>query len=643
MGDERGSAQPLRVSGALRLALPACAWYPEAVTLDDAPLTLSLAMLAGVAAQGVARHARVPGIVILLVLGVALGPDGVALVRPHVLGAGLPAFVGFAVAIILFEGALNVRIDALRRRARSIRRLVTLGAVITGTLATLAAALIMPWDWRLAVLFGTLVIVTGPTVVNPLVRRLRLAPHLTDILVAEGIFVDAVGATIAVVALEVVLADSNRAAAGEAITIVVRFGAGALIGAAAGLLLVGLLRVRRLVPHGLENVLALAVAVAAFHVSDAVVSESGLTAAIVAGLLVGNLPVRRLSQIAEFKEQLTELLVATLFVLLVADVRMSDVAALGWRGVAVVAVLLAVVRPATVFASTRGSTLTRSEKLCLAWIAPRGIVAAAVASLFATELGHAGFTGGAQLRALVFVVIATTVTLQGLTAGLVADRLGVRLPPRSGALILGANALAVLVARVLTDLGMRVVLVEARDELCAAARADGFEVVTGDGLTLEALAQARIDDVAWCLGMTPNEHVNFLFARLVADELRGPQLAILLERHDRGVTVPMADAHDVAVLATAETNVLRWLDLARRGDLEVQRWRFVGPDGAHAFADLDADQVLPIAVRRGDQVSPVTARTSPRTGDELALGVARDRRDAATAWLHARGWQPQPA
>ncbi|MEZ4365146.1 MAG: sodium:proton antiporter [Kofleriaceae bacterium] len=609
------------------------------MNFDHAPLAVALAMLAGVVAQAAARHARIPGIVILLVLGVALGPDGANWVRPQVLGAGLPAFVGFAVAIILFEGALNIRFAALRHRAVSIRRLVTVGALVTGTLATLFAGLLMPWSWPLAALFGTLVIVTGPTVVNPLVRRLRLAPHLADILVAEGIFIDAVGATVAVVTLEVVVAQTNSAAAGQAFTIFLRFGAGALVGGVAGLILVGLLRVRRLVPHGLENVLALAMAVASYQISDATVSESGLTAAIVAGLIVGNVPIRRLSQIAEFKEQLTDLLVATLFVLLAANVRLDDVAALGWRGAAVVAALMFVVRPATVFASTRGSTMTRNEKLCLSWIAPRGIVAAAVASLFATELTHAGIPGGTELRAMVFVVIASTVTIQGLSAGFVADRLGVRLPERSGVLVLGGNVLARFVARAFKSLGERVVLVESRRELADAARADGFDVVHGDGLTQQALLEARIDSTAWGLGMTPNEHVNLLFARLVAEELRGPKLAILLESHDHGVTAQMADAHDVSVLFAGETNVLGWLDGVRRGAVESQRWRLEDAEGTGAFADFPLGEILPIALIRGREVQPITRAPTPRAGDELMIGVSSERLDGATAWMHAHGWR----
>jgi len=610
------------------------------MSFDHPPLTMALAMLVGVIAQGVARHARIPGIVILLMLGVALGPDGANYVRPQILGQGLPAFVGFAVAIILFEGALNIRIGALRKQAVSIRRLVTRGAFVTGVLATGISWLLMGWNWRLALLFGTLVMVTGPTVVNPLVRRLRLKPHLGEILLAEGIFVDAVGATIAVATLEVVLAESKRAAAGEALSIFLRFGAGALIGVAAGLLLAGLLKVRRLVPAGLENVLALAFAVAAFQVGDALVSESGLTAAIVAGLVVGNLPLPRLSHIAEFEEQLTDLLIATLFVLLAADVRMADVAALGWPGFTVVALLMLVVRPASVFASTYKSELTRADKLCLSWIAPRGIVAAAVASLFAREVTAAGLPGGSELRALVFVVIAATVTIQGLTAGLVARALGVRLPARKGTLILGANPLACVIAQTLASLGRRVHLIEARGDLCEAARAQGLEVVQGDGMNHQDLREARIDEVDSCIGMTPNEHVNFLFARLVTTEFRGPALYIMLERHDRGVTARMADEHDISVLFSGESNVRGWLERAGASTLELERWRFEGSRSQGALEGLPLDEVLPIALLRGSEVLLVDQRSAPRKGDELLLGVgpSADGRARASALLAVRKW-----
>ncbi len=609
--------------------------------LDHAPLTLALAMLIGVLAQAAARHARVPGIVFLLALGVGLGPDGVDLIRPHLLGGALPAFIGFAVAIILFEGALNIRVASLRAQGLAIRRLITVGALVTAVLATLVAGLIMPWDWRMAILFGTLVIVTGPTVVNPLVRRLRLAPHLSEILLAEGILIDAVGATVAVVALEVVIAESTRAAAGEALSIFLRFGAGALVGGVVGLGLAGLLRVRGLVPAGLENVLALAAAVATFQIGDAIVPESGLTAVITAGLLLGNLPVRRLGHIAEFKEQLTDLLVATLFVLLAADVRMADVEALGARGALVVVLLMLVVRPATVFASTYGTGLTTRDKLCLSWIGPRGIVAAAVASLFAGELARAGIAGGAELRGLVFVVIATTVTVQGLSAGLVARLLGVRQAARRGAVILGANPLARVVARVLRDLGQPAVMIETRAEICAAARADGHDVIQGDGLNAETVFAAGVDSAAWCLGITPNEQVNFLFARRVREEHRVPAAAILLERHDQGVTVAMAEHHDLDVLFRAETNVLDWIDLARQGAIAIERWRLHDPPTA-TVDEISSEDALPLLRIRGDEVEPCTSRTNPRTGDHVVWAIHRPQRDGFATLLASRGWTLVP-
>jgi len=613
------------------------------MSFEHGTLTLALAMLAGVIAQGAARHLRVPGIVVLLVLGVVLGPDGVDIVRPLTLGSALPAFVGFAASIILFEGALHVRVASLTHQAGPIRWLVTVGALVTGVLATLLALLLMPWGFPLSVLFGSLVMVTGPTVVNPIVRRLRLEPHLAKILIAEGIFVDAFGATIAVVVLEIVLAETDSAAAGEALTVFTRFGVGALVGGAAGLGLVGLLRVRRLVPAGLENVLALGVAVASFQIGDAIVQESGLTAAIVAGLVVGNLPTRRLHKIAEFKEQLTDLLVATLFVLLSANVRMSDVVALGWGGIGVVAALLFVIRPIAVFASTARSDLTTADKLTLSWIAPRGIVAAAVASLFAAKLGEAGIAGGNELRALVFVVIASSVTLQGLSAGVVTQWLGVRRPARGGALVLGANALACAFARVLGSLGERVLLIESNDTLVARAHRQGLDVIQGDGLAAATFAEAGVEGMKWCIGMTSNEHINFNFARLIHEDYRGPHVGVMLERHDQGVTPEMADQHDLAVLLAGETNILLWLDQARRKGTEVQRWTLEAPTELAPLAELSEDCVLPLVLVRGEEIHLVTPLSSPRAGDELHALIIVAARDAARTWLGARGWVPVAA
>ncbi|MBK9033680.1 MAG: cation:proton antiporter [Myxococcales bacterium] len=618
------------------------------IELDHPALTLALAMVAGVLAQVAARHLRLPGIVVLLGLGVALGPDAADVIRPHLLGEGLSVLVGFAIAIILFEGGLNLRVPVLRAQALPIRRLVTVGALVTAVLAAVATRVVMGWDWRLSILFATLVIVTGPTVVTPLVRRLRLMPHLAAILVAEGIFIDAVGATIAVVALEVAVAPSRSDAALGGLSIFLRFGGGALVGLAGGALLVLALRVRHLVPHGLENILALAVAVTTFHVSNALIEESGITAAIVAGLVVGNVGFKRLSTVAEFKEQLTDLLVATLFVLLAADVRLADVRALGAHGLAVVALLIFVVRPACVFASTYRTDLTVREKVYLSWVAPRGIVAAAVASLFAGELAHAHLAGGTAMRALVFLVIATTVTLQGLTAGLVAERLGLRLPPRNGFVILGANPLARLVAGVLVRAGARVTLIDANSDSCAAARDQGIDVVQGDALATATQIAAGVESASYAVGLTSNEHINYLFGRRIDRELRGPELLIALERHDRGITMAVAEHDDIDVLFGAEADLLIWLDRVRRGEVVVNRLALsaVGPADA-SLAGWPIDAALPIARVRGAEIVLMTRRTDLRVGDHLMVAATTATAPAATAWLDSRGWRaaaaPTPA
>ncbi len=615
------------------------------LSFDNGPLTFALAMVVGVLAQGIARHVRLPGIVLLLATGVALGPDGAGIVRPETMGHGLQAVVGFSVAIILFEGGLNLRIGVLRHQAVPIRRLVTVGAVITGALAAVVARVCMDWDWRLSILFGTLVIVTGPTVITPLVRRLRIQHNIATILEAEGIFIDAIGATIAVVALEIAIAPSGNALGEGALGILARIGIGGGVGLAVGVVLALALRWRYVVPAGLENVLVLASAVSAFELSNALVHESGITAAIAAGLVLGNARSHALEEIREFKEQLTALLIATLFVLLAADVRLADVGALGWRGVATVVALVVLVRPVNVFASTWRTNLTVREKLFLSWLAPRGIVAAAVASLFAIELGKIGIDGGVQMKALVFLVIAATVTVQGLTGGLVADLLGVRLRGRSGYLILGANPLARLVATVLDEAGEEVVLVDSSDEACHDAVEAGFDVVHGNALELAVLVGAGADQVAAAVGLTPNESINFLFAQRVLDDLTGPKVYVALESSMHGVTGEMVREHDASVLFGGERELIRWLDLAGRGRITRERWRlaFAREGGAPAMGDVPNHVLLPVALYRKGEVTLVTAVDRPRQGDEVEFAIEPTYLEAGHAWLEQAGWVRVPA
>jgi NhaP-type Na+/H+ or K+/H+ antiporter len=609
--------------------------------IDHGTLSFALAMAIGMLCQGVARHLSIPGIVVLLAAGVLLGPDVANVIRPEALGSALRAVVGFSVAIILFEGGLNLKLEVLRGQARPIRRMVLWGALITAIGGTAAARLILDWSWQMSFLFGTLVIVTGPTVITPLVRRIRPEHDIATILEAEGIFIDAVGATIAIVALEVVLAQFSRTALGVGLlSIALRLGVGLLVGLVGGLVLALLLRWRRVVPEGIENVLVLSFAVLLFAVSNALAHESGITAAIVGGMVLGNARSRGLADLVSFKEQLTVLLIATLFVLLAADVRLGDVVALGWPGLLTVVVLMLVVRPVQVWICTKGSGLSTRKKLFLSWLAPRGIVAAAVASLFALELERAGFEGGTQLEAMVFLVIAVTVTVQGLSGNMVARLLDVRRTGRSGYLILGANPLAIPVAHTLRAHGVRATLVDTNVEDCRHAERAGLEVLNSNGLQEETLVRLQADSREACIAITPNENINYFFAQEIRRHFPGTEVYVTLQAADSGVTAEMIDAQKAHVMFGGERDIYWWLGLVRRQEHELLRCRFVGPARAtQGFDAASGSLFLPIVVIHQGKPSPLIALDQPKPGDVAYFAAFGEKVPEARAWLESAGFE----
>ena len=366
--------------------------------MDHPELTVALALAFGIMAQSVSRLLRLPGIVLLLACGALLGPEGVGWIQPKALGQGLFGIVDFGVAIILFEGGLNLEWSRLKRQEAAIRRLITWGALVTLVGAAALAGLVLGWPWDLAILFGALVVVTGPTVIQPLLRDMRLRPRLKTILEAEGVLIDPIGALLAGFILQLVVVPSvttlSSQTAGVVIStagVMVSMGFGLLAGLAAGFLLAGALRYRLLVAHGYENIFTLASVVLLFEACDALMASSGLVAVTVAGVVLGNLETRVGRDLREFKDQLTVLLVGMLFILLAADVALDDVRALGRNGLVVVAGLVLVIRPLGVWIATRGTKLPTREQVFIGAIAPRGIVAAAIASITAaTSRGGRG-------------------------------------------------------------------------------------------------------------------------------------------------------------------------------------------------------------------------------------------------------------
>ncbi len=622
----------------------------ESNVFSDPALTLGLALAVGMLAQAAARHLRLPGIVLLLGAGVVLGPDLLGVVQPDSLGPALQVLVAFAVAVILFEGGLNLDFDRLRREARSIQRLVTLGALVTWAGGALAARLLLEWDWTRAVLFGSLVIVTGPTVINPLLRRLKVRHNVATVLEAEGVLVDAIGAIVAVVALEVVLAPGGDSLAHGAFDLLLRLGLGAAIGAAAGLLIAFLLRFEGVVPEGLENVFTLSLVLAVFQVSNAAIHESGIVAVTAAGMVVGNFRSRALSDLKEFKEQLTVLFIGMLFVLLAADVRLAEVRGLGWGGVATVAALMLVVRPLNVLVSTAGTRLETRERAFLAWLAPRGIVAAAVSSLFAQTLEQAGIAGGSELRALVFLVIAATVLIQGLSGGPVARLLGLRRASDAGYVILGADRLALAIGQLLRQDGREVLFLESNADHSREAEEAGFRVIFGNGLTERLLTRAELDGRTGCLALTPNDGLNLAFARRARGEFKAARAWVALRRGHLSVTPSMVTEAGARILFAEPRNLEQWAVRLENGTARIERWlpseasteppggeqQTTGPEALTSSAEI----YLPLAVERRERMLPVDETLAPKPGDVWHLAIFERQRDEANAWLTKRGWRP---
>ncbi len=614
---------------------------PEAHVTGPA-LTVALALAGGVLAQGLARHLRVPGIVLLLGLGVALGPDGLRALDPHDLGIGLQTLTGFAVAVILFEGGLNLDLRRLRAQAPPIRRLLSLGALITAGGAALAARLLLGWAWRPAILFGTLVIVTGPTVITPLLRRIRVRRDLETLLESEGVLIDAVGAVVAVVALEVALAPSGSAVAMGIAGVPMRLLAGLGLGAAGGLLLSLLLRRRRLVPEGFANILALSWSLLIFQVGNALVPESGIMAVVATGVVVGNTGVHRLRDLKEFKEQLTVLLIGMLFVLLAADVRLADVAGLGRPGLAVLLALMFVVRPLNVLACTARAGLGWRDKAFLAWVAPRGIVAAAVASLFHERLAAAGAEGGDELRAMVFLVIAGTVFVQGATAEYLARALKLRRPTGKGYAILGAQPFGRLLARMLGEHGQEAVLLDANATLCREAEAEGLRVVYGNAMEESVQFRARMDTRRGAIGALHNEAVNLMFAREARGSARVPTAFALLDRGGVAVTPAQLGDDEVSLLCGVETDPELWSVRLRRGHALVEAWtRGEGEPGPVPPPVGDSTLILPLFHELEDgRLRPVDETSVAEAGDRVHWLIFAERADEARAKLREQGWIP---
>ena len=393
------------------------------MTPERLGLLWGVTVFAGATAQALAWFTGLPGVVLLLSAGLVIGRSGFGLVEPLDLGAGLGTVVGLLVSLVLFDGGINLRLpgDATKQ---AVLRIVLVRLVLGLAAGLLAAHWLAGLNWSLAAVFSAIVLATGPTVVTPLVRQIRLAPPLGEVLEGEGLILEPIGAVLALLLLELALGDLHGWRE-LALGLLQRLGGGVAIGALCGWLLAEALRRIPAQPAGaLRLQLTLGTLFLMFSGCELLLPESGLPAAVAAGVVVGRRPDIDAAELDELIRQLAQLAITMLFPLLAADVSWAELSPLGWGGVACVLSLMLLVRPVAIGLATWGLDFTLPQRALMSWLAPRGIVTAAVASLFAIRLEQAGVVGAGRLQGLVFLTILLTVGLQGLSAGPLARWLG---------------------------------------------------------------------------------------------------------------------------------------------------------------------------------------------------------------------------
>ena len=392
------------------------------MTPERLGLLWGITVFAGACARLFSSFTGFPSVVILLLSGLLIGRSGLGLVEPLDLGQGLETIVGLLVCLVLFEGGLNLKLPE-----GNIRNTVLKISLVRLFISLSAGIFIAHWlaglSWQVAGIYSAIVLATGPTVVSPLVEQIKLASPLSEVLKAEGLLLEPIGAVLALLLLELTLGDL-RGINDVFIALMQRLGGGVLIGLSAGWLLSEILKkIKNEASFGIELQVTLGFIFLVYGICEYFLPESGLPASVASGFIVGKREVIDKERLDNLISELAQLAITVLFPLLAADVSWGELSPLGWGGVVCVFMIMVIVRPISIWVATMRTGLELKEKVFLAWLAPRGIVTAAVASLFSIRLEQAGILGAGRLQGLVFLTILMTVGIQGLTANPLASKL----------------------------------------------------------------------------------------------------------------------------------------------------------------------------------------------------------------------------
>ncbi len=585
----------------------------------------------GVAAQLLADRLQVPSVAFLLVAGVLVGPQGLGLVDPAQFGqAGLQAIVGLSVGIIVFEGAFHLTVERVREASREALGLVTVGALVSLVGTALAVRFVFATSWPVAVLVGSLLVATGPTVITPIMSVVPVRERVAAALETEGIINDVVAAVLAVATFEFVVAETA-----SPLVVVEAFLARLLVGVLVGVLVGGAVALLpRYVSLSQDNatqnarLVVLTAALVAYAVGSSLLSEAGIAAAAVAGVVLGNADIPHESDVAEFKGGITVFVLSFVFVVLAALLSFSDLRALGLGGVAVVVVVIAVIRPLGVALSTIGGSMSARERVFVGVMGPRGIIPASVATLFAIELRPTNPRAATVLVGTVFLVIFATVIFQGGLARHIAQGLDI-LPTQT--LVVGAGRVGTELADRFEARGEEVTLVDTDTDAVERARNEGYRVVNGDATDASTLESADAGRAGVVVAATADDDVNLLVAQLATTRFDVDTVVARANNPDNveafadldvetiSAGFAVADAIDDAIERPALSH---WLaDAGKTGDvLEVElRNESLADRSVDALTDSLPDGCLVAMVSAGGEDRVPDGEFVVSRGDHLTL------------------------
>ncbi|WP_406657103.1 cation:proton antiporter [Methanolobus sp. ZRKC2] len=466
-------------------------------------------LVMSLAAQSLSKTFKMPIIVFLLTLGIIAGPQVLNLLNPSVFGDGLTAIVSLSVAIIVFDGGLHINLKQMRTIQRSTLKLITIGVLITFALATIITYMIIGIPLELAALFGALVAATGPTVITPLVRQIRANHKVSKVLELEGILNDAGSVILAALVFEWIVSGLSGI---DAINfILIRIGIGLTIGALSGILLSRFLSRGALISEQTIRMLTVTMVLATYVIAESVGNEAGILAVAIFGIIMGTSNVSQKSVIKEFKADIVVVMLSFIFIMLAAMLRFEDIINLGLEGIIVVMLLIFLVRPIAVFASTAGSSLRKNEKAFISFIGPRGVVPASIATYFAIKLDGLNIAGGQTLVGLVFLTVIITVVMTGTLSKTVAKILGV-IPMEI--ILVGGGEVGRILAERFEKRGENVVVIDISEEKCQRLMKKGIRAVQGDAGDINILKKAGITNAKYIVSTTDQDNTNLLVCQI---------------------------------------------------------------------------------------------------------------------------------